>query len=383
MIDMRTDLKRASDAFGEPPFSLEDVRRKKVRRHRRRRIISATSALALAALTGSFLWTTFRPGAGQTTGPGVGALRSNGPMEGIRLGLVGSDGSHRRVIGDGIPEYLTGGWSPDGSKLVFSRDPEETPDGDVGIWMIDADGTDLTQLTDGSASDLDAQWSPDGTRILFRRSSDGRAPEIFVMNPDGSGVRRLSSDPGLVYLGARWSPDGQSILFIADTLADDGRTGLGIYVMRSDGTHSRRIYQGVNGTPQWAPDGDRILFQQEGSLATMSSDGTDIQPIAEGFGLNEVFWYRWSPDGSRVLYTRAIEPDRGEELWVAAVDGSENRLVAEGLQWRDPDPTWSPDGTMIAFVRDGDIWSVSVDGGEERRITNTPETESLPAWAVG
>ena len=44
---------------------------------------------------------------------------------------------------------------------------------------------------------------------------------------------------------------------------------------------------------------------------------------------------------------------------------------------------WSPDGALIVFVRDGDIWTVDVNGGEERQITDTPGYESMPAWAIG
>ena len=93
--------------------------------------------------------------------------------------------------------------------------------------------------------------------------------------------------------------------------------------------------------------------------------------------------FRWSPDGSRILFTQPVSAQHGEELWIVSSDGSDRRLVAEGLQWRDALAAWSPDGALIAFVRDGDIWTVDVDGGEERQITDTPDYESMPAWSSG
>jgi Tol biopolymer transport system component len=402
MDDLRTKLRQTSVSFGEPGYTLRGLEGLKKRRERRSRSVAMAVALVIVALAGSLLFDAFRGGSTDTRvgeGPRVQNGRISfivgefgGRMEGIRLASANPDGSDRRTLIDGVAEYLTGGWSPDGSTLVFSRDPIETPDGDASIWTMGADGSHLKQLTDGHV-DHDAQWSPDATRILFLRSSpdgelrcDGHlcrdaAPAIFVMNADGSGVRRLSDDPKLIVLGARWSPDGQQIVFIADTWADDGREGLGIYVVRSDGTDPRRIVPGVNGAPQWSPSGERILFQLGSRLVTVDGTGSDLQPLVEG--LHRDVHFRWSPEGDRLLFVRPVSPEVGTELWVAAADGSGERLVAERLQWPDAGAAWSPDGRLIAFARDGDIWTVDVESGAEHQVTDTPAYESIPAWGAG
>jgi len=403
MDDLRTELRQTSGSFGEPGYTLDRLEVLKRRRERRSRIVAMAVAFAVVALSGSLLWSAFTgaPPDGRTVGESSGVENGRisfivgefgGSMEGIQLATAVSDGSDRRILIDGVPENLTGGWSPDGSTIVVSRDLQDTPDGDSSIWMMSADGSDLKQLTDGHV-DHDAQWSPDGTRILFLRSSpdgelrcDGHlcrdaAPAIFIMNADGSGIRRVSDEPGLIVLGARWSPDGGRIVFIADTWADDGREGLGIYVVRSDGTDPRRIVPGVNGAPQWSPSGERILFQLGSRLVTVDSAGSDLRPLVEGF--HRDVYFRWSPDGARLLYVRPVSPDQGNELWVAAADGSDEWLVAENLQWPDASATWSPDGRLIAFARDGDIWTVDVESGAERQVTDTPTYESMPAWGAG
>jgi Tol biopolymer transport system component len=309
-----------------------------------------------------------------------------GSMEGVQLGTSRADGSGAGILTDGFPEGITGGWSPDGSRIVFSHDPVETPDGDVGIWTMAADGTDLTQLTDGSSLDGEPQWSPDGSRILFLRhpgalTDDPLRPndvlEIFVMDADGSDVRMLYRDRGIVVLQARWSPTGD-ILFVGD---DRDTPGIGLYTMRGDGSGVELLREGSIGTPQWSPDGRRILFQSGSRILTVDAEGEDERTLVDGVHGDVVF--RWSPDGSRILFTRPVSARRGEELWIVSSDGSGRRLVAERLQWRDALAAWSPDGALIAFVRDGDIWTVDVDDGPQRQITDTPGYESMPGWSSG
>jgi Tol biopolymer transport system component len=399
MDDLRTKLQLTSQGFGEPRYTLDHLEGLKKGRERRTRIAAIVVASAIAALSGSFLLGAFGETAPETRAADPGSRNGrisfvvgepSGSMEGFQLATAEPDGSNRQTLIDGLPEYLTGGWSPDGSTIVFSRGRGAAPDGHIHIWRMNADGSNLEQLTHGDADDYDAQFSPDGTRILFRRTGDGRlpgtgsityfgAPAIFVMNADGSGVRHVRVEPNQLVLGARWSPD-EEILFIADTQADDGREGLGIYVVRSDGTDLRRIIRGQNGTPQWAPDGERILFQAGSRLVTVDGEGLDPRVLVEG--LDRDVHFCWSPDGEQILYVRPAGPGQGNELWVTAADGSHERRFAENLEWPDATATWSRDGKVIAFVRDGDIWTVDVESGAEQQVTDTSTYESMPAWGA-
>ena len=312
---------------------------------------AAGVAAAVIAVTGSFLATALV--SGSRHGSGTVPVRNGrisylvgvygGGIEGVRLGTSHADGSGAGILTDGFPEGITGGWSPDGSRIVFSHDPVETPDGDIGIWTMAADGTNLTQLTDGNSLDGEAQWSPDGSRILFLRhpgalTNDPLHPndvlEIFVMDADGSDVRKLYGDRAIVVLQARWSSTGD-ILFVGD-----GRDtpGIGLYTMRGDGSGVELLREGSIGTPQWSPDGRRILFQSGSQILTVDASGGTSEHSWTACSGDVVF--RWSPDGSRILFTRPVSPD-------GARSSGSSPLTAPGV---DSSPRTSSGGTRWPLV---------------------------------
>lgn len=114
-------------------------------------------------------------------------------------------------------DLRTASWSPDGSRVAFAAaaaTPGEARNGEVrrGLFVVDADGGDPHQIVP-SAQILDAQWSPDGEWIAFTQADPDR-PDIFIVHPDGSGLRVLtSSSEGLGSWGPVWSPDGSALLF--------------------------------------------------------------------------------------------------------------------------------------------------------------------------
>jgi dipeptidyl aminopeptidase/acylaminoacyl peptidase len=85
-------------------------------------------------------------------------------------------------------------WSPDGTKIAFDRDVNNS--GVSEIYVMNADGSGVTRLTNNSAFDDSPSWSPDGTKIAFTSTRDDRFGEIYVMNADGSGVTNISNNPG-------------------------------------------------------------------------------------------------------------------------------------------------------------------------------------------
>ncbi len=126
------------------------------------------------------------------------------------LSIIRADGTGRqRVPGTREGEYPT--WSPDGNRLMFNT---ATPAGHL-MYAVDVDGSDLIDISKVAGEGWQAAWSPDGTRVAFQSRRDGPDGDVYLMEPDGSGVRRLTSDGGFQ---PAWSPDGRYLVYCTSTL---------------------------------------------------------------------------------------------------------------------------------------------------------------------
>jgi TolB protein len=129
-------------------------------------------------------------------------------------------------------EYPT--WSPDGKRLLFSS----LRGGTFDIWVVDADGSHLRDMTPQPSLEYSATWSPDGSEIVFgsdRTAETEGGGDIFAVDVETRKIRQLTADHGGNYAPA-WSPDGRWIAFNSNR---DGNTE--IYIMRPDGTDQRRL----------------------------------------------------------------------------------------------------------------------------------------------
>ena len=174
------------------------------------------------------------------------------------------------------------------------------------IFAIDPDGTDLERLTISPGADQAPAWSPDGSRIAFvsERGGDGEMG-LFTMAADGSDVRVHAT--GLPSWGnyVGWSPDGSTIAY-----SDGGIALAGVDPQRANAT--LLDYPGPDIQPAWSPDGRRIAFVTDYrgydfllDIFTMNADGSSPRLLAERFPRTHVFYYlhpTWSPDGSMIAF---------------------------------------------------------------------------------
>lgn len=249
-------------------------------------------------------------------------------------------GGSREPARDGAPS-----WFPDGRALAFVA---ETGEGVGDIYRMTVDGSGRRQLTRDPAVDSAPAVSPDGTRIAFESDRDGNF-EIYVMNADGTGVTRLTRDPARDGAPA-WSPDGRRIAFTSDR---GNRASADVWIMDADGTNLQQVTSNLaNWAPQFSPDGRTLAVQvnRDVVIVDLESGGRRQLTYAPEDGMNPT----WSPDGSRLAFVTTRAGGR-VDIYTMRADGTDvGPLVSlEGASAIDP--RWSPDGTSISFVRVPDV----------------------------
>lgn len=242
------------------------------------------------------------------------------------------------------------------------------------VFTANADGTGLFRVTRKDGPEFDPAWAPDGKRIVYRDSRRGinQDDEIYVVRADATGAKNLTEDPGNDW-GPDWSPDGRTIVFNSD------RDGLpmGGFLMDPDGSHLRRIPTDAwVEYPAWSPDGERIAFMggtsaSEYDIWVVDTDGTNLVQLTDSPGPDG--WPAWSPDGTRIAFSSVRDdcscsdaPDcrsTGDvgphhDVWIVNADGTGlRRVTSEFGQFM----TWSSDGENL-LVSGYDLYVIRPDG---------------------
>jgi TolB protein len=267
-------------------------------------------------------------------------------------------------------------FSPDGSQLIFQR--RESDDQCDQQYLINIDGSDMRRVSSGLGRTTCGYFYQGGERIIYASTvaiSDACPPEpdfsmgyvwpipdfdLYTSNLDGSDLQRLTASPGYD-AEATLSPDGSTIVC---TSTRDG--DLDIYSMNVDGTDVRRLTNmvGYDGGPFFSPDGTMIVYRA--SRPETAEEEADYKALlADGL----------------------VRPSR-LEIWVMDADGSNQRQVTT-LGGANFAPYFHPDGRRIIFSsnhhnprgRNFDLFMVNLDGTDLTRITTYDDFDGFPMFS--
>lgn len=243
------------------------------------------------------------------------------------------------------------------SKLVF----QSYRDNNWEIYRANADGTGQVRVTNNGALDKDARLNRGATRVVFASTRSGGDSDLYLMNPDGGAVTTLYQNADRWEQYPNWSPDSNKIAFES---YDYNNNKAYIYVVNANGSGLQRLTNSgsYDGMPFWSPDGAKIAFSSGRSgqyrIWVMNADGTGVKMLSNQ---RNGFDPTWSRDGSQIAYDADADGDGHEELWLMNADGSNQRMVFNPPQASDSAWThsWSADGRYIAFTRitlDSQYW---------------------------
>ena len=251
---------------------------------------------------------------------------------GARPVTANPDGSGATVFGQYPQMSLACSfWSPNGARFLCSGSDANAADN--GLYTLrSSDGGDLSRVTvtPDTYSDYAIGYSRDGSRILFNRVTDADQNALYTVNPNGTGLLRITPPRlSVVDLGffdavsADWSPDGSHVTFAASWKAPPGRQ-TALFVVNAHGTGLRQITPSGLGalSAQWSPNGELIAF---------TSKRLDGMPLPQVWVVH--------PDGTS--RTELTFPTNGDSSLA---------------------PVWSPDGTTAPLPATAARWARFVDG---------------------
>jgi Tol biopolymer transport system component len=255
------------------------------------------------------------------------------------------------------------------------------------IYVVRPNGRGLRRLTHRRLGAHSPAWSPEGRRIVFHAGVREEGFQVFVKRLGGR-VRQITHGED-TYTYPTWSPDGRRIAAVRGRWAADGSYHESLVVMRANGRRRHVVFAGGSMAirhPSWSPDGGAIAFEHtevgstgaDPTLYLVPASGGPARPIPNVGSQDHP---DWSPDGRLIAYGWAQElgPD---DVRVVRPDGTGDAPITDDPLVPDGTPAWAPSGRRLTISRLGRIWTLAPDGTRLRQVTHGPAQgpEAVNDW---
>jgi Tol biopolymer transport system component len=259
-----------------------------------------------------------------------------------------------------------------------------------GAYLFDLETGEATRVAGIVPPGYDSPGiavSPDGSMVAYRGTDPEGRWVIYVGNVDGTNIRALEKTAAPAYgpIGAQFSPDGSEIAYqkkgagrwVGNIFLVDVATGETIRVTHLKPVASDLWYMG----PTFSPDGETVFFTRPNGNYLHQSWSLWSVPVSGGtprLVLRDAIGGRISPDGRTIVYFKpkpSLENSFLSEMWLANADGTDARRLGRGDVFS---ARWSPDGSKIAYTKQGDAYVVDVTTGEVSRVLE--DTNKFPEW---
>jgi Tol biopolymer transport system component len=253
------------------------------------------------------------------------------------------------------------------------------------ICIMNADGTGMRRLTtEDYVRHYYPSPAPNGQSVVYSSFREENVYEIYSLDLKDGGVERLTNRIG-VLTAPEISPDGSSITF---TRGDPSTGNMQIMVMDRDGGGAGNGPQITGWDPTWSPNGEQILFASgadgKAQLFIVNRNGRGSQQVTNLPAIRGRS--DWSPDGGSIVTYSGAPWNR--EVYIMNADGSNVRQLTP-TGGNSQGPSFSPDGQWVAFTAYFDnygddhgceIYIIRTDGTDLRRLTNNEYCDYQPRW---
>ena len=254
------------------------------------------------------------------------------------------------------------------------------------IWVADYDGANELRITNSRDLNLNPSWSYDAKAIAYSAFRRGGAPELFLSFIQTGVLQDLTKGRLARNGGAAlpvFSPDGRQILFHSTA---EGASATDLFIINVDGTNLRRLttHPDSDTTPTWSPSGGQIAFTSDRTgkpqIYIMNVDGSGLRrlPIPDA----EADRATWAPSPfNEIAYTARNGPGYDIKVHELSTGATRQLTFSEGS---NESPAYSPSGRHVAFqsTRSGltQIFTIGRDGNGLRQVTRSGNNQT-PDWS--